>query len=147
MLMIFRCMSLFETDKLHVLHNCLTAIKDWMANNFLKLNTDKTDVLIIASRSIASMVAHCIGSLSSAVQSNPIPCITTRTRDDYSGFFIIPAGLLQFPYHLPQQVIPGPSTNGPEPCCKTVDQVQQEDSHHIHLTIFTLASHPVKDSF
>ena len=57
-------------DKLSVLHNCLTAIKDWMSNNFLQLNTDKTEVLIIASDSIAPKVAKSIGSLSSAVRSN-----------------------------------------------------------------------------
>lgn len=42
----FSCMFLI---KLSVLHNCLTAIKDWMSNNFLQLNTDKTGVPIIAS--------------------------------------------------------------------------------------------------
>ena len=57
-------------DKLSVLHNCLTAIKDWMSNNYLQLNTDKTEVLIIASDSIAPKVAKSIGSLSSAVRSN-----------------------------------------------------------------------------
>lgn len=31
-----------ETDKLTVLHNCLMPIKDWMANNVLQLNADKT---------------------------------------------------------------------------------------------------------
>ncbi|KAK0146292.1 hypothetical protein N1851_014409 [Merluccius polli] len=28
-------------------------------------------------------------------------------------------------------------------CCKAVDQVQQDDSHHTHLIFFTLASHQV----
>lgn len=44
-----------------VLHNCLTAIKDWMAHKMLQLNADKTEVVIIASDSIASKVAQCIG--------------------------------------------------------------------------------------
>ena len=39
-------------------------------NSFLQLNTDKTEVLIIASDSIAPKVAKSIGSLSSAVRSN-----------------------------------------------------------------------------
>ena len=34
----------YETDKLSILHNCLIAIKDWRANNFLQLNTDKTQI-------------------------------------------------------------------------------------------------------
>ena len=41
-----------------------------MTNNFLQLNTDKTEVLIIVSDGMASRVAQCIGSLSSAAQSN-----------------------------------------------------------------------------
>jgi len=40
-----------------------------MANNFLQLNVDKTEALIIASDSIVSKVAQCIGSLSSNVWS------------------------------------------------------------------------------
>jgi len=41
-----------------------------MSNNSLQLNADKTEVLIIASDSIAPTVAKSIGSLSSAVRSN-----------------------------------------------------------------------------
>ena len=43
---------------------------DWMSNNFIQLNTDKTEVVIIASDSIAPKVAQSIGSLSWAVWSN-----------------------------------------------------------------------------
>ena len=38
--------------------------------NFLQQNAAKTDVHIIASESIASMIPCCVGSLSSAVKSN-----------------------------------------------------------------------------
>lgn len=41
-----------ETEKLTVLYNGLSAIKDWMANNVLQLNADKTEVFIVASDSI-----------------------------------------------------------------------------------------------
>ena len=61
MLTIFSSMSLFRPDnpdKLSVLHNYLILIKDWMSNNFLQLNTDKTVVLIIASDGIAPTIAH-----------------------------------------------------------------------------------------
>ncbi|KAK0136611.1 hypothetical protein N1851_027214 [Merluccius polli] len=53
-----------ETDKLAVLCNWLTASKDWMVNNFLQLNADKTEVLINASNSIAILFDQHIKLLS-----------------------------------------------------------------------------------
>ena len=38
--------------------------------NFLQQNAAKTEVHIIASESIGSMIPYCVGSLSSAVKSN-----------------------------------------------------------------------------
>lgn len=61
-----------ETDKLTTLLNCLTAIDDWLANNYLQLNADKTEVLIIAPDNITSKISHCIGSLSPATLFNLI---------------------------------------------------------------------------
>ena len=58
-----------ETNKVSVLLKCLSSIKDWMANNFLQLNEDKTEVLIVAPDTTASKVVQLLGSLSSAVQS------------------------------------------------------------------------------
>lgn len=57
-----------DSEKLMILLNCLTAIKDRMAHNFLQLNTDKTEALIVGTGRVASKVAQCIGFLSSAVQ-------------------------------------------------------------------------------
>lgn len=65
-----------ENDKVTVL-NYLTAIMDWMTDNLLQLNAD--EVLIVASNSIAPMVAQRIGSLLSTVQSYPgilVLCLT-----------------------------------------------------------------------
>ncbi len=59
-----------NTDKLSVLHDCLSAINDQMASNFLQLNAKKTEVVIIAADSIRSNIIKCTGSLSFAVRSN-----------------------------------------------------------------------------
>lgn len=59
-----------ETDKPTAMNSYLTAIKDWMDNNYLQLNTVKTEVFIVAFDRIAPMVAWRIGTLSSPVQSN-----------------------------------------------------------------------------
>lgn len=50
-------------SKLDSLHSCLTAIKDWMASNFLQLNTDKTEVLVIGPDHISSSISPHLGPL------------------------------------------------------------------------------------
>ena len=47
----FKCVN---PNKLSVLHNSLTDIKDCMSNTILHHNTDKTEVFISASESIAT---------------------------------------------------------------------------------------------
>ncbi len=59
-----------DTEKVNTLHNCLSAIKNWMNDSFLQIDTDKTKVLLIASDSIATKAVKCIRSLSSLVKSN-----------------------------------------------------------------------------
>ena len=54
----------------NILHECLSAIKNWLVNNFLQLNEAKTEVLIIAPDNIATKVADCLGSLKSNVRPN-----------------------------------------------------------------------------
>lgn len=56
--------------KLNILHECLSAIEDWMASNFLQLNAAKTEVLIIASDCVAARVADHMGSLKRNVRSD-----------------------------------------------------------------------------
>ncbi len=36
-----------ETSKLSKLTECVKNVKDWMTNNFLKLNSDKTEILLL----------------------------------------------------------------------------------------------------
>ena len=57
-----------DLGKLSTLHDCLTAIKIWMSDNFLQLNSDKTEVLIIGSESIMETVQQCIGHLAANVK-------------------------------------------------------------------------------
>ena len=52
----------------NILQECLSAIKNWLANNFLQLNEAKTEVLIVASDIIGAKVADCIGSLKTNVR-------------------------------------------------------------------------------
>lgn len=61
----------FKPDKiesLSILHECLSAIEQWMASSFLQLNAAKTEVLIIASDNIASRVANHMGSLTGNIR-------------------------------------------------------------------------------
>ncbi len=39
-----------ETSKLSKLTECVKNVKDWMTNNFLLLNSDKTDILLIGPK-------------------------------------------------------------------------------------------------
>ncbi len=57
-------------DNLNHLYDCLSAVKDGMASNFLQLNTDKSELLIVAADSTVSKVANSIGLLNSIVLSN-----------------------------------------------------------------------------
>ena len=53
--------------KITILRDCLTAINNWMAHNFLQLNADKTEILIIGPESISNTIKLSLGSLSSNV--------------------------------------------------------------------------------
>ncbi len=43
-----------ETSKLSKLTECVKNIKDWMTNNFLLLNSDKTEILLIGPKNCSS---------------------------------------------------------------------------------------------
>ena len=65
----------FKPDNMDImitkLHDCISAIKNWMAANFLQLNPDKTEVLIIAQSKIAADITDRLGSLKQNICSNP----------------------------------------------------------------------------
>lgn len=62
--------SFKETEffKLSSLINCLTSIKQWLCENFLFLNSDKKETLIIAPESKIPKIIQHIGDLGSSVQ-------------------------------------------------------------------------------
>lgn len=53
-----------ETHKLSSLMNCFSQIKLWLNDNYLQLNTDKTETLIIAPDSAISGIKQHLGDLS-----------------------------------------------------------------------------------
>ena len=54
----------------NVLHECMSAIKAWMSDNFLQLNEAKTEVLIVAPENIVPKIVDCIGPLKHNVRPN-----------------------------------------------------------------------------
>uniref|UniRef100_A0A8C1P909 Reverse transcriptase domain-containing protein n=1 Tax=Cyprinus carpio TaxID=7962 RepID=A0A8C1P909_CYPCA len=53
-------------DQLSLLLNCLVSINKWMAENFLQLNTDKTEGMIFAPDNITLKIRQALGGLSSS---------------------------------------------------------------------------------
>ncbi len=56
-------------EKLSLLQNCLASINKWMSDNFLQLNNDKTEVMIIAPDNITTKIRQVVGGLSSSDSS------------------------------------------------------------------------------
>ena len=74
--------------KMSILHDCLTAINTWMSQNFLQLNADKTEILIIGPDSISNTIQSSLGSLAPNV---------TKTAKNLGVFF---DNHLNFEYHI-----------------------------------------------
>jgi len=72
MLMTFSCTVLLKTEfhKLTDLLDCLSCIKNWLYNNYLQLNTKKTETLIFAPDQKLPQIKQHLGSLGSSVQSS-----------------------------------------------------------------------------
>ncbi len=47
-----------ETSKLSKLTECVKNIKDWMTNNFLLLNTDKTEISLIGPKNSTQNILY-----------------------------------------------------------------------------------------
>ena len=45
-----------ELNKLAVLHECLNDVQSWLSQNFLQLNPDKTEVLIIGPKHVSDLI-------------------------------------------------------------------------------------------
>ncbi len=59
-----------EFDKLTSLLTCLNSIKEWLNNNYLQFNSEKTEILIIAPECSVPSIKQHIGSLGSSVKHN-----------------------------------------------------------------------------
>ncbi len=57
-------------DKLSVLQNCLVSINKWMADNFLQLNNDKTEMMIFAPDNITPKIKQVMGGLAFSNRSD-----------------------------------------------------------------------------
>ena len=53
-----------DLNKLSILKDCLSSIKDWMSQNFLQLNPDKTEILIVGPENTRTEIQHFMGSAS-----------------------------------------------------------------------------------
>lgn len=61
----------FKASKIHRLSsviNCLTSMKQWLSDNYLQLNPDNTESLIITPDSAISEIKQHIGALGSCVK-------------------------------------------------------------------------------
>ncbi len=56
-------------NNLTAIHDCLASVTNWMSQNFLHLNPDKNEVLVIGSNSFIKEVCYWIGPLSSNIKS------------------------------------------------------------------------------
>ncbi len=88
-----------ETSKLSKLTECVKNIKDWMANNFLLLNSDKTKILIIGPKNCTqnildhNLLAYkALNDLAPAYLTNLQSCHnpTRSLRSQNSGPLVVP---------------------------------------------------------
>ncbi len=59
-----------ETHQIEKLMECIVVIKNWMKNNFLLLNSEKIEVLIIGPKNHKSNLEHCLTLDSCSVDSS-----------------------------------------------------------------------------
>ncbi len=52
-----------DFKQINTLINCILDLKCWMAQNFLQLNTDKTEVIIIGPDTVSACTTKHLGSL------------------------------------------------------------------------------------
>ena len=57
-------------SNLSILNDCLTAVKDWMAQNFLQLNPDKTEILFIGPECIQAEIQQSLAITANFTKSS-----------------------------------------------------------------------------
>lgn len=58
-----------DTAAINSIANCLLAINKWMSNNFLRLNEDKTEILLIGPKTKREMLIKNLGGLTPWIKS------------------------------------------------------------------------------
>lgn len=58
-----------DTAAINSIANCLLAINKWMSNNFLRLNEDKTEILLIGPKTKREMLIKNLGGLAPWIKS------------------------------------------------------------------------------
>uniref|UniRef100_A0A669B1Q4 Reverse transcriptase domain-containing protein n=1 Tax=Oreochromis niloticus TaxID=8128 RepID=A0A669B1Q4_ORENI len=59
-----------QLDRLSTLVQCLTQVSDWLSSNYLVLNTNKTETMIIAPPELHSKISQVLASFCPSVKSN-----------------------------------------------------------------------------
>uniref|UniRef100_A0A669AWP7 Reverse transcriptase domain-containing protein n=1 Tax=Oreochromis niloticus TaxID=8128 RepID=A0A669AWP7_ORENI len=59
-----------QLDRLSTLVQCLTQVSDWLSSNYLVLNTNKTETMIIAPPELHSRISQVLASFCPSVKSN-----------------------------------------------------------------------------
>ena len=57
-----------DPSRLSSLNDCLSDVKNWMSNNFLQLNSNKTEILVIGSQHMANQILPFLGPLQDRVK-------------------------------------------------------------------------------
>ena len=57
-----------DPNRLTSLNDCLSDVKNWMSNNFLQLNSNKTEVLVIGTQHMANQILPFLGPLQDRVK-------------------------------------------------------------------------------
>uniref|UniRef100_A0A672ZCU3 Reverse transcriptase domain-containing protein n=1 Tax=Sphaeramia orbicularis TaxID=375764 RepID=A0A672ZCU3_9TELE len=57
-----------DVTAIHSITNCLTAMNQWMCRNFLKLNEEKTEILLVGPKAKTEMLTNRMGKLTSWIK-------------------------------------------------------------------------------
>ena len=86
-----------DPDALSSLITCLSAVEHWMSNNFLKLNEDKTEVLLIGPKTKRDAVFNSLGK---NMPSNNQWNLTTLIKSEATSLGVVLDSDLSFKSHI-----------------------------------------------